>query len=264
MPTTPANTIEVDPGLRALGNQTFTGSEPYRRPVDQSPWALQHPLPEDNTILDRGFIGSLPIDGSHSNLSVVPGLDTEYDLWPSPSFPPGWDHAGMPSTDPLPEDDTIRDELFDGFLSVDESHSNLPKIPGLDTVDCNSTLDDIPAPAVLEHPLSKDMTITDSGYDSGFPTYPKTRCEQGFVKDDCASIVSDGYSSALPSSDKRVLEGQFARELFNSISVKAREKVCTSRDTVTDLLQCFAVMISKQARSITEKGAASFVRHGRR
>lgn len=115
----------------------------------------------------------------------------------------------------------------------------------------------------LQHQSPKDMTVADSGYHSGLPTDCNTLHGQAFVDDDCASIGTDGWSSALPSSDKRLLETQFARGMFNSMSAKALERLSTSKDTIIDLIYCFAAMIGKRAKSSTEKGAASFVRHGR-
>lgn len=252
-------TPAIDPGLHILvENETSTGSELLQR-FDQKLGALQHPLPEDNNIRDEHFDGLPSWDEIIKDVYRHLDLHMEDDnrIIDYPLAPLALEH-------PVPKNNTTLDEDFDGTLPDDESHSNPPVIPGLDTEEYNSTLDNTWAPAALEHPVPKDMTIADSGYDSGLPTCPKTICGQGSVDDDCASLVSDGWSSTLPSPDKHVLEGQFARGLFNSISARARQKLCTSSDIVTELLQCFAIMIGKQARSTTEKGAASFVRHGRR
>lgn len=112
--------------------------------------------------------------------------------------------------------------------------------------------------------LLDGMTFADSGYSSGgLPTERNTTCEQTVLGDDCASIATDGLPSALPDSDKYLLESQFARELFNRLDIRAREQLATNEEKVGDLIQCFAVMIGRRASSSTEKIAASFVRHRR-
>ncbi|KAM0721977.1 hypothetical protein Q7P37_002903 [Cladosporium fusiforme] len=114
-----------------------------------------------------------------------------------------------------------------------------------------------------QHLNAEEMTVADSGYQSGLPTEWHSVCERGAPDDDSASVATDGWASGLPNSDKRLLEAQFARELFNGIGTKAQERIPTRAEMVVNLIYCFAVMIGKRACSNTEKGAASFVRHGR-
>lgn len=116
----------------------------------------------------------------------------------------------------------------------------------------------------MSYQLLGGMTFADSGYSSGgFPTERNTTCEQTIVDDDCASIATDGLPSALPGSDKYLLESQFARALFNRLNIRAREQLVMNEEKVGDLIQCFAVMIGRRASSSIEKIGASFVRRRR-
>lgn len=65
-------------------------------------------------------------------------------------------------------------------------------------------------------------------------------------------------------SSQRVLEAQFARELYNRARAVLREQFCKDGETVISLLQGFGVLVGKRASSTTERGAASFVRHSRK
>jgi hypothetical protein len=103
------------------------------------------------------------------------------------------------------------------------------------------------------------MTVADSGYhpDQG------TVAEQGVEDDDNASVATDGESSMLPREHKRVLEAEFARELYNRAKPALQKRLCEDVHTVSDLLYAFSRIIGKRASSATERSAASFVRHGR-
>jgi hypothetical protein len=108
------------------------------------------------------------------------------------------------------------------------------------------------------------ITTADSGYQSG----PRTSCtnagEGGVPDDDADSVVTDGWPSSLPKQDKYLLEAEFAREMFNRSSAQTREQFAERGEKVKDLLYSFSVMIGGRASSIAERGAASFVRRGRK
>jgi hypothetical protein len=108
------------------------------------------------------------------------------------------------------------------------------------------------------------ITTADSGYHSG----PRTSCtnagDGGVPDDDADSVVTDGWPSSLPRQDKYLLEAEFAREIFNRSSAKTRERFAERGETVKDLLYSFSVMIGRRASSAAERGAASFVRRGRK
>lgn len=108
------------------------------------------------------------------------------------------------------------------------------------------------------------MTTADSGYQSG----PRTSCtnvgEDGVLDDDADSVVTDGWPSSFPRQDKYMLEAEFAREIFNRSSARTREQFVKRGQTVKDLLYSFSVMMWGRATTVAERGAASFVRHGRK
>jgi hypothetical protein len=108
------------------------------------------------------------------------------------------------------------------------------------------------------------VTTTDSGYHSGTRNSRKNSCEGNPIDNDTDSVVTDGWPSSLPWQDKHMLEAEFAREIFNRSSARTREQFVKRGQTVKDLLYSFSVMIWGRATSVAERGAASFVRHGRR
>jgi hypothetical protein len=108
------------------------------------------------------------------------------------------------------------------------------------------------------------MTAADSGYNSG-RRYSCTQLgEGGLIDTDTDSITTNGWSSLLPTQDKYLLETEFAREMFNRSSASTREQFAEQGEMVMDLLYSFSVMIGGRASSVAEKGAASFVRRGRK
>jgi hypothetical protein len=110
----------------------------------------------------------------------------------------------------------------------------------------------------------ESMTTADSGYQSR----PRTSCtnagQGGIPDDDADSVITDGWPSSLPRQDKYLLEAEFAREMFNRSSAQTREQFAERGETVKDLLYSFSVMIGGRASSAAERGAASFVRRGRK
>jgi hypothetical protein len=108
------------------------------------------------------------------------------------------------------------------------------------------------------------MTTVDSGYHSG-TRYSCTNLGDGdLIDNDNDSVVTDGWPNSLPRQDKYMLEAEFAREMFNRSSAQTREQFSERGQTVTDLLYSFSVMIGGRASSAAERGAASFVRRGRK
>jgi hypothetical protein len=108
------------------------------------------------------------------------------------------------------------------------------------------------------------VTATDSGYHSESRN-SRANCGEGNIIDnDTDSVVTDGWPSSLPRQDKYMLEAEFAREIFNRSSAKTREQFVKRGQTVNDLLYSFSVMMWGRATSVAERGAASFVRHGRK
>ena len=61
-----------------------------------------------------------------------------------------------------------------------------------------------------------------------------------------------------------MLEVEFAREMFNRSSARTREQFGERGQKIKDLLYSFSVMIGGRASSVAERGAASFVRRGRK
>jgi hypothetical protein len=107
-------------------------------------------------------------------------------------------------------------------------------------------------------------TTADSGYHSGTRNSCVNLGEGDPNDNDTDSVVTDGWPSSLPRQDKYMLEAEFAREIFNRSSARTREQFVKRGQTVKDLLYSFSVMIWGRATSVAERGAASFVRHGRR
>ena len=108
-------------------------------------------------------------------------------------------------------------------------------------------------------------TTADSGYHSGTRNSCTNLGEGGPNDNDTDSVVTDGWPSPLPWwQDKYMLEAEFAREIINCSSAGTREQFVKRGQTVVDLLYSFSVMMWRRATSVAERGAASFVRHGRR
>jgi hypothetical protein len=107
-------------------------------------------------------------------------------------------------------------------------------------------------------------TTADSGYHSGTRNSCTNLGEGGSNDSDTDSVVTDGWPSSLPRQDKYMLEAEFAREIFNRSSARTREQLVKRGQTVKDLLYSFSVMMWGRATSVAERGAASFVRHGRK
>lgn len=112
--------------------------------------------------------------------------------------------------------------------------------------------------------LVDGMTTADSGYHSGARTSCMDVEGGGDLDDDAASIATNGSPSLLPRQDRYLLEAEFAREMFNRSSASTRGQFAEHGQTVMDLLYSFSVMIGGRASSIAERGAASFVRRGRK
>jgi len=112
--------------------------------------------------------------------------------------------------------------------------------------------------------LLDGMTTADSGYNSGARTSCMDLEGDGDLDDDTASVATNGWPSVLPRQDKYLLEAEFARELFNRSSIPSREQFVEHGQAVMELLHSFSVMIGGRASSIAERGAASFVRRGRK
>ena len=112
--------------------------------------------------------------------------------------------------------------------------------------------------------LFDGMTTADSGYHSGARTNCMDLEDGGDLDDDAASIATNGWPSVLPRQDRYLLEAEFAREMFNRSSMPTREHFAEHGQTVMDLLYSFSVMIGGRASSVAERGAASFVRRGRK
>jgi hypothetical protein len=107
-------------------------------------------------------------------------------------------------------------------------------------------------------------TTADSGYHSGTRNSCTNLGEGDPNETDTDSVVTDGWPSSLPRQDKYMLEAEFAREIFNHSSAWTREQFVKRGQTVKDLLYSFSVMMWGRATSAAERGAASFVRHGRK
>jgi hypothetical protein len=108
------------------------------------------------------------------------------------------------------------------------------------------------------------ITAIDSGYRSGTRYSCTNPGEGNLIDTDTDSVATDGWPSSLPRQDKYMLEAEFAREMFNRSSVQTRERFAERGETVMDLLYSFSVMIGGRASSAAERGAASFVRRGRK
>jgi hypothetical protein len=108
------------------------------------------------------------------------------------------------------------------------------------------------------------VTATDSGYHSESRN-SRANCGEGnTIDNNTDSVVTDGWPSSLPWQDKYMLEAEFAREIFNCSSAKTREQFIKRGQIVKDLLHSFSAMMWGRATSVAERGAASFVRHGRK
>jgi len=107
-------------------------------------------------------------------------------------------------------------------------------------------------------------TAADSGYHSGTRYSCTNPGKEDLIDNDTDSVVTDGWPSSLPKQDKYLLEAEFAREMFNRSSVRTRDRFGEREQKVMDLLYSFSVMIGGRASSAAERGAASFVRRGRR
>lgn len=112
--------------------------------------------------------------------------------------------------------------------------------------------------------LIDTMNTADSGYQSGTRASCTNVGEGEFLDDDADSVVTNEWPSSLPRQDKYLLEAEFAREMFNRSSANTREQFAERKETVMDLLYSFSVMIGGRATSVAERGAASFVRRGRK
>jgi hypothetical protein len=111
---------------------------------------------------------------------------------------------------------------------------------------------------------NEPMRAADSGYHSG-TRYSCTNFGDGNpIDNDTDSVATDGWPSSLPKQDKYMLEAEFAREMFNRSSAKTRGQFAERAEMVMDLLYSFSVMIGGRASSAAERGAASFVRRGRK
>jgi hypothetical protein len=121
----------------------------------------------------------------------------------------------------------------------------------------------VPGPTGMENCVDF-VTTTDSGYHSETRNSRTNSYEGNLIDDDTDSVVTDGWPSSLPRQDKYMLEAEFAREIFNRSSAKTREQIIKRGQTVKDLLHSFSAMMWGRATSVAERGAASFVRHGRK
>jgi hypothetical protein len=105
-------------------------------------------------------------------------------------------------------------------------------------------------------------SATDSGYGTG--QSGSKMDGQSVVEDDTESIVTDGSQAPIQGENKTLLEKAFAHEVANRFNTFMQESFASRSDMATDLLYAFSVMIGKRASTIPERGAASFVRRGRR
>lgn len=87
---------------------------------------------------------------------------------------------------------------------------------------------------------------------------------QSVAEDDTESIATDGSQAPIQGQDKYLLEVAFAREISNTFNPLMQESFALRSAMATDLLYAFSVMIGKRASSIPQRGAASFVRRGRK
>jgi hypothetical protein len=102
----------------------------------------------------------------------------------------------------------------------------------------------------------------DSGYGTG---QSGSKIDgQSVVEDDAESIVTDGSQAPIQGENKTLLEKAFAHEVFNRFNTLMQESFASRSDVATDLLYAFSVLIGKRASTIPERGAASFVRRGRK
>jgi hypothetical protein len=105
-------------------------------------------------------------------------------------------------------------------------------------------------------------SATDSGYGTG---QSGSKIDgQSVAEDDTESIVTDGSQAPIQGENKTLLEKAFAHEVSNRFNTLMQESFASRSDMATDLLYAFSVMIGKRASTIPERGAASFVRRGRR
>jgi hypothetical protein len=87
---------------------------------------------------------------------------------------------------------------------------------------------------------------------------------QSVVKYDTESIVTDGSQAPIQRENKTRLEKAFAREVSSRFTTLMQESFASRSDMAADLLYAFSIMIGKRASTTLERGAASFVRRGRR
>jgi hypothetical protein len=104
--------------------------------------------------------------------------------------------------------------------------------------------------------------VADSGYGTG-PSGSKLD-GQSVVEDGAESIATDGSQAPIQGENRYLLEVAFAREISNRSNALMQESFASRSNMAMDLLYAFSVMIGKRASTIPERGAASFVRRGRK
>jgi hypothetical protein len=140
-------------------------------------------------------------------------------------------------------------------------HKALSGAVGSGTVDAGTTAFGKPEPCDTNN-ITQMTSATDSGYGTG--QSGSKMDGRGVVEDDTESIVTDGSQAPIQGENKTLLEKAFAHEVSNRFNTLMQESFASRSDMATDLLYAFSVIIGKRASTIPERGAASFVRRGRR
>jgi hypothetical protein len=216
-----------------------------------------HPFSSIQTPLPRLF-GSEIISGNDNESSFAGLAPIRDPIEPSPT-------AKLLSAAP----EEINDQLPSN-LRLSSAHASITPFPSgelgqpaREELYKRSDHTRVPGPTGMENCVDF-VTTTDSGYHSETRNSRTNSCEGNLIDDDTDSVVTDGWPSSLPRQDKYMLEADFAREIFNRSSAKTREQIIKRGQTVKDLLHSFSAMMWGRATSVAERGAASFVRHGRK
>jgi hypothetical protein len=110
--------------------------------------------------------------------------------------------------------------------------------------------------------LEDTMNFTDSGY--GTQHGSSKMDEHSVTEDDTDSVATDESQVPIPGQDKYLLEVAFACEILKKFSPLMQEQFALHDTLATELLYNFSVMVGKRASSVAQRGAASFVRRGRK
>ena len=181
-------------------------------------------------------------------------------------LPPG---AHTDSDGDIDSDDSTRDRTaslgqdnFPPYIPKPTEHTKLkPRVSELRNVNVET-----PGPGTPEPCNMNDILQLTSATDSGYGTGQSGSKMDGrsVAEDDTESIVTDGSQAPIQGEDKYLLEAVFAREMSDRFNTLMQESFASRSDMATDLLYAFSVMIGKRASSLPQRGAASFVRRGRK